>query len=154
MILQPGVPFPDDVRPQVSLFHFQRPKSSEPRMRLWWSRWSGGRRSLTHPLARPFGRDGHRSICCGQKERRRNRCSRPMSPLVDCNEGIRQPPRLAPQDQYAEGILSLSEKRAELVPVLWRNSNESNASGRIPTFAPDCCEHFANVGIIGPPARL
>jgi hypothetical protein len=34
-----------------------------------------------------------------------------MSPLVDRNRGIRLPPRLAPQDQYAEGILSLSEKQ-------------------------------------------
>jgi hypothetical protein len=48
-----------------------------------------------------------------------------MSPLVDRNGRIRLPPRLTPQDQYAEGILSLSEKQPKLVRLLWRNSSES-----------------------------
>jgi hypothetical protein len=37
-----------------------------------------------------------------------------MNPLVDRNGRIRQPPRLGPQDQYAEGILSLSENDRSL----------------------------------------
>jgi hypothetical protein len=49
----------------------------------------------------------------------------PNDPLVDRNGRIRLPPRLAPQDQYAKGILSLSEKQPESVRLLWRNSNES-----------------------------
>jgi len=53
------------------------------------------------------------------------RCSRQIRILVDRNEGIRLPPRRFPQDQYAKGILSLSEKQTELVWGLWRNSNES-----------------------------
>jgi len=47
--------------------------------------WEDG--SIKHPLARPFGRDGRRSICSVQKERRRNRCSRPMVPWSTATKG-------------------------------------------------------------------
>jgi hypothetical protein len=62
-----------------------------------------------------------------QKERRRNDAAAhtPIQGIWSTAPGIRLPPRLAPQDQYAEGILSLSEKQPDLVGLLWRNSNES-----------------------------
>jgi len=43
VVLQPGVPFADDVCPQVPLFHFQAPQILlSLAMRPGWSRWSGG----------------------------------------------------------------------------------------------------------------
>jgi hypothetical protein len=38
----------------------------------------------------------------------------PNDPLVDRNSEIRLPPRQIPQDQYAKGILSLSENNRSL----------------------------------------
>jgi hypothetical protein len=94
-----------------------------------WSRWSGREDgSICIRFPRPFGRNWTPFDLLFAKGAAPETMLPPIRPSKESGRlqrGIRLPPRLAPQDQYAKGILSLSEKQPKLARLLWRNSNES-----------------------------
>ncbi len=62
-----------------------------------------GRRQLTHPLPALLDEMPPFDLLVA-KGAAPERCSRPMSPLADCNEGIRQPPRLTLKTNMPEAF--------------------------------------------------